>query len=132
MGLSRRVFLKYCVGSAAALGLQFSPLGSLEKVLAGGGPLKNGPLMGNVPTYPIATDVFTTLDKTIIALPPWPVTLLPCQVSLYAPNHYGEWDKDAAGFPDGPPCPYLCPNLQTGALNPTVNDPAATTLLSSP
>lgn len=39
MKVSRRDFLKYCVGSAAALGLDSSALGTLEKVLAaGGGP----------------------------------------------------------------------------------------------
>jgi hydrogenase small subunit len=39
MNVSRRDFLKYCLGSAAALGLSSSVLGSLEKVLAaGGGP----------------------------------------------------------------------------------------------
>jgi hydrogenase small subunit len=37
--VSRRDFLKYCLGSAAALGLNSSVLGNLEKVLAaGGGP----------------------------------------------------------------------------------------------
>lgn len=37
--VSRRDFLKYCVGSAAALGLEYSVLGKLEKALAtGGGP----------------------------------------------------------------------------------------------
>ena len=39
MRVSRRDFLKYCIGSAAALGLNSSLLGNLEKVLAaGGGP----------------------------------------------------------------------------------------------
>ena len=38
MTLSRRDFLKYCVASAAALGLDNSVLGRLEKALAGGGP----------------------------------------------------------------------------------------------
>ncbi len=39
MKVSRRSFLKYCLGSAAALGLDYSTLGILEKVLAtGGGP----------------------------------------------------------------------------------------------
>ena len=38
-GISRRAFLKYCMGSAAALGLDWSTLGKLQKVLAaGGGP----------------------------------------------------------------------------------------------
>ena len=39
MKVSRRDFLKYCLGSAAALGLDCSALGTLDKVLAtGGGP----------------------------------------------------------------------------------------------
>ena len=39
MNVSRRDFLKYCVGSAATLGLSSSLLGNLEKALAtGGGP----------------------------------------------------------------------------------------------
>ncbi|HKI50254.1 MAG TPA: iron hydrogenase, partial [Desulfobacteria bacterium] len=38
-GVNRRDFLKYCIGSAAALGLNLSVLGKLEKALAaGGGP----------------------------------------------------------------------------------------------
>jgi len=37
--ISRRDFMKYCIGSAAALGLNLSVLGKLEKALAaGGGP----------------------------------------------------------------------------------------------
>ena len=39
MNVSRRHFLKYCLGSAATLGLSSSLLGNLDKVLAtGGGP----------------------------------------------------------------------------------------------
>ena len=39
VNVSRRAFLKYCAGSAAALGLDLSTLGALEKALAtGGGP----------------------------------------------------------------------------------------------
>lgn len=39
MNVTRRNFLKYCMGSAAVLGLETSLLGSLEKALAtGGGP----------------------------------------------------------------------------------------------
>ena len=54
----------------------------------------------HVPSYPIAADVYTTLDKTVIPSPPHgPKTLLPRQVSEYAPNHYGEWDGDGPGLP---------------------------------
>jgi hydrogenase small subunit len=39
VNVSRRSFMKYCIGSAAALGLDVYTLGSLEKALAtGGGP----------------------------------------------------------------------------------------------
>ena len=39
MNVSRRDFLKYCIGSAAVLGIETSILGKLEKALAtGGGP----------------------------------------------------------------------------------------------
>lgn len=39
MQVTRRDFLRYCIGSAAALGLESTVLGSLEKALAtGGGP----------------------------------------------------------------------------------------------
>ena len=136
MGVSRRVFLKYCVGSAAALGLQFPALGALRKALAGGGPLLIGPVKGNVPTYPIRAEVFTTLDKTVIALPPSQVTLLPCQVSQYATYGYGVWRKDAAGFPTGPNYPYVRPRMVIGGTNgppapdPSVRDPLAATLLT--
>lgn len=38
MQIGRREFLKYCIGSAAALGLDLSVLGRLEKALAATGP----------------------------------------------------------------------------------------------
>ena len=60
VGVSRRLFLKYCIGSAAALGLDFSILGTLEKAVASGGPLKLKAAAVNVPTYPITPEVFTT------------------------------------------------------------------------
>ena len=58
MEIIRRDFLKYCVGSAAALGMELSPLGVLEKVLAAGGP-------PSTPAYPIVTPVYTTLDWVV-------------------------------------------------------------------
>ena len=39
MRVSRRGFLKYCVGSAAALGLPMSVIGKLEEALAADGAL---------------------------------------------------------------------------------------------
>jgi len=87
VGLSRRVFLKYCVGSAAALGLELSPLGPLEKVLASGG---GSPII--VPSYPIASDVFTTLQKTVAPdSPSGSEKIRPGEVSKYKQNGYGIW-----------------------------------------
>jgi metallophosphoesterase (TIGR03768 family) len=87
MKVLRRDFLKYCAGSAAALGLELSPLGPLEKVLAsGGGP----PII--VPSYPIASDVFTTLQRTVAPDPPSdPEKIRPSEVSKYKQNGYGIW-----------------------------------------
>ena len=125
MNISRRDILKYCVGSAAALGLELSILGTMEEVLAAGGsPLILGNTH-NVPSYPIAAHVYTTLDKTVKPkdLPPGTTRLRPRQVSEYAANHYGEWG-------DGPGFPFLRPDMQTGETEPAVPDPAATPLLS--
>jgi len=117
MNVPRRHFLKCCAGSAAALGLEFSVLGTLEKVLAAGvGPL--------APSYPIASHIYTTLAKTVIATPHGTKTLLPSEVSEYAPNHYGEWDGNGPGFP------FIRPDMQTGDIEPSVPDPSAVRLLS--
>jgi metallophosphoesterase (TIGR03768 family) len=126
MNVLRRDFLKYLVGSAA-LGLEFSILGTLEKARAAGGGL---PTLGTVgagirkPSYPIAEHVFTTLDRTIIALPHGPKRLLPGQVSQYALNHYGEWRA-------GPGVLYVRPEMAVnGGVEPSIRDPLAATLLS--
>jgi metallophosphoesterase (TIGR03768 family) len=126
MNVLRRDFLKYLVGSAA-LGLEFSILGTLEKVRAAGGA---PPTLGTVgagirkPSYPIAADVCTTLDKTIIPKPHGAKALLPGQVSEYARNHYGEWRV-------GPRCPYVRPEMRVGGdVEPSIRDPLAATLLS--
>jgi len=96
MSVSRRHFLKYCAGSAAALGLEFSSLGPLgRQVLAAG---KRPP----APSYPISQDVQTTLVRTVIASgspvlpnpladPPTYASIYPCEISLYTQNSYGEW-----------------------------------------
>jgi metallophosphoesterase (TIGR03768 family) len=141
VGLSRRVFLKYCLGSAAALGLDFSILGTLEKAVASGGPLKIEAAAVNVPTYPITAEVFTTLEKTVVPAvppPPYPGTILlvPGQVSQYATYGYGVWGKDGQGYPTGPPYPYVRPPMVIGDKNgppppdPSVRDPLAATLLT--
>lgn len=65
-GILRRDFLKYCAGSAAALGLQLSPFGALKRVLAaGGGPSK--------PTYPIGS---LTSTLTSVVSPTTPTAYL--------------------------------------------------------
>ena len=87
MKVLRRDFLKYCAGSAAALGLELSPLGPLEKVLASGG---GSPII--VPSYPIASDVFTTLQKTVAPdSPSGSEKIRPGEVSKYKQNGYGIW-----------------------------------------
>ncbi|MHC1727682.1 MAG: TIGR03768 family metallophosphoesterase [Syntrophobacteraceae bacterium] len=118
MEVFRRDFLKYCVGVGAALGLEFSPLGALEKVLAAAES-------SSAPSYPIAEHVYTTLHKTVVPKEHGPRQLLPRQVFRYAENHYGEWN------PDGPGRPYVRPDMQNGAvIEPSVRDPQAVPLLS--
>ncbi|MHC1744003.1 MAG: TIGR03768 family metallophosphoesterase [Syntrophobacteraceae bacterium] len=138
MTVSRRYFLKYCVGSAAALGLEFSSLGPLgSEVLAAGRNM----------SYPISTDVQTTIDRTVIASvspgspvlpdplknPPTYASIYPCQISLYSQNHYGEWVQNPAGIPAGPGVPYctidIYSNINT-VPSPSLPDPSATALLS--
>ncbi len=134
MNILRRDFLKYCAGSAAALGLEISPLGTLDKALAGGSLII-------APTYPIVTPVHTTLERTVVPVgdpqgtyppsqPPY-ATIYPSDIALYEANGYGLWDQDAQGFPAGPPVPYVSPDMQTGAINPPpAHDPLAVTLVS--
>ena len=84
------------------------------------------------PTYPIAAEVFTTLDTTIVADTSFltGVPLLPRQVSEYKANGYGIWK-------DGTPYPYAKPDMKivtdTGWLSdaaPSSADSSATPLLS--
>ncbi|MEN6438461.1 MAG: TIGR03768 family metallophosphoesterase [Syntrophobacter sp.] len=117
--------MKCFVSSAAALGMDLSPLGTLEKVLAAGEEL----------SYPISGNVRTTLDRTVIASgspPEYPnATIYPCQISLYKQNGYGEWVQDSKGLPAGPGSPYCAVDMNTGDVTPSsVPDPLATTLLS--
>jgi metallophosphoesterase (TIGR03768 family) len=128
MKVLRRDFLKYCAGSAAALGLDFSTLGTLRKVLAAVG-IPPGP------TYPIADVIYTTLDRTVNPVghpqgtyppsqPPF-ATIYPCQISLYAKNGYGEWDDTPPGFA------FARPDMQNPPhIEPSVRDPLALTLLT--
>ena len=127
MNILRRDFLKYCAGSAAALGLEFSTLG---KVLAAGGAVVQ-------PTYPIATPVNTTLVQTVVptyfpALGPH-ATIVPSDIQDYTTNDYGVWNKDGDGFPNGPPSPYLVPNMKNPpsiGLSPGPDPTTNTTLLT--
>lgn len=98
-----------------------------------GGDPATGPVQGDAvktpdqgggPSYPIAAEVFTTLDRTVVPLPHGSETLMPKQVADYAPNHYGEWDWN------GPRFPYLRPDMRTGEVAPSVRDPLAATLVS--
>ncbi len=117
MNLVRRDFLKCCIVSAGALGLEISPAGKLRKALAAGVP--------RVPTYPISDEVVTTLEKTIepIAPPSSPV-LMPCQLAEYAPNNYGK-------FQDGEKSDFLLPDMQNPPnFAPSERDPKAATLLT--
>ncbi len=85
MNVLRRVFLKYCAGFAAALGLELSAPGTLDKVLAAG----EAP---PVPSCPIASDVFTTLRRAVMPDPPSGAEkILPNEVSKYKRNGYGNW-----------------------------------------
>ena len=81
--------------------------------------------VNKVPSYPIAADVYTTLDQTvnITPVPSNAPTLLPYQVSEYATNHYGEWTYGRPGQP------FLKPDMQ-GGITSSVPDPSAPTLLS--
>jgi metallophosphoesterase (TIGR03768 family) len=97
-----------------------SILGSLDEVLAAEGAAP-------APSYPISSHVYTTLDKTVMPkpLPKGTKPLLPCQVSEYAPNHYGEWNGNRPGFP------FVRPAMRVdGNVEPSVADPSAATLLS--
>jgi len=134
MYVLRRDFLKYCIGSAAALGLEFPTLGTLgRKVLAAGGAPP-------APSYPISTVVLTTLDRTVNPFDspqgsfppqrPYVPTIPPCDISEYAIAGYGEWGKDEEGFPDGQCVPFVRPDLRTGEIEPAVIDPSTVTLLS--
>jgi metallophosphoesterase (TIGR03768 family) len=128
MNFPRRDFLKCCVGSATALGLNFSMLGTLDKVLAAGADLQ-------APTYPISPPVRTTLERTVIALgspPEGPnAAIYPCQISVYTKNGYGEWVQKTEGIPAGPKSPYCTIDMNSGVVtSPSVPDPLATKLLS--
>ncbi|MHC1728164.1 MAG: TIGR03768 family metallophosphoesterase [Syntrophobacteraceae bacterium] len=118
--------MKYCIGSAAALGVEISPFGTIDKALAA--------VSKTAPTYPISRTVKTTLeDATIIPVgtpqglfpqPPF-ATIFPSHISAYAANGYGEWDDQ------GQPFPYAKIDIQTGQVtSPSTPDPHAVQLVS--
>jgi metallophosphoesterase (TIGR03768 family) len=78
------------------------------------------------PSYPIATDINTTVDKMVIATAPLPVTLDPCDIPEYATYHYGQWEWDLDGYPVIKPDP----NMQSDDFVLSTPDPCAATLLS--
>jgi len=77
------------------------------------------------PSYPISDNVLTTVDQMVLptALPQGTATLLPCQVSQYAANHYGEWTI-GSGYS------YVKTDMETGDVAPSTPDPEAATLLT--
>ncbi len=112
MRVSRRHFLKYCAGSATVLGLEFSNLGALEKVLAAA-------RRPRLPSYPISGVIYTTLDRTVVPqVPnapypppcPSPEFVMPGQLARYAPNGYGVWTQLEDSGID-----YKVPELAAGA-----------------
>ena len=146
MKLLRRDFLKYCIGSAAALGLEFPTLGTLGKVLAAAGTPS-----ASSPTYPISEDTYTTLVQTVNPYdsppgsfpplhqpPPYYVPAIPpCEIAEYAANGYGEWNYVGGGGGGGVlGVPYVSPSMQDPMANPpdigpSVTDPSqCATLLS--
>ena len=98
MSVSRRHFLKYCAGSATVLGLEFSNLGTLEKVLAAAKRPRR-------PSYPISDVVYTTLDRTVAPIALASGRTRPfCRVSsLYTPNTATVSGYGCGGLPDRPP-----------------------------
>ena len=140
MKLFRRDFLKYCIGSAAALGLEFPTLGTLRKALAATG-------VPPAPTYPILTTVNTTLIQTVnpfdsppgsfppLHQPPPPLyvpKIPPCDIAEYAANGYGEWNY-VGGEGDVLGVPFVSPAMAQipPDIGPSVTDPTkCATLLS--
>ena len=128
MKLLRRDFLKYCIGSAAALGLEFSTLGTMGKAFAATGAPP-------APTYPILTTFNTTLVQTVNpfdsppgSFPPqqgYVPTIPPCDIAEYAANSYGEWNY-VGGQGDVLGVPYVSPSLQYPMANPPVIGPSLT------
>ncbi|MGC2779819.1 MAG: TIGR03768 family metallophosphoesterase [Bradyrhizobium sp.] len=51
---------------------------------------------GRVEGYPIASDVLTTLQRTVVPAPKPAVTVHPVEVAKYAPNGYGAWGYGSA------------------------------------
>ena len=125
MDLLRRDFLKCCLGSAAALGVEISPLGAVEKALAASS-------RKSAPTYPISDTVLTTLNRTVIPVgnpkglfprPPY-ATVFPSDIALYRANGYGLWTY-------GTPFLYSGIDIQTGQVaSPSIPDPKSVQLVS--
>ena len=114
MSVSRRHFLKYCAGSATVLGLEFSNLGTLEKVLAAA-------KRPTAPSYPISDIIYTTLDRTVVPQAPnapypppcpSPEFVMPGQLARYAPNGYGVWTQI-----EGSGIDYMNPDMNSVNVN---------------
>ena len=123
MNMLRRDFLKLCGATAAALGVEITPFGAIDRVLAAS---------KHAPTYPISSTVLTTLERTVIPVgdpqgmypqPPY-ATIFPSDIALYKENGYGLW-KYGAAFP------YSAIDIQTGEVTPSsIPDPKAVKLVS--
>lgn len=141
MNILRRDFLKYCAGSAAALGLEFS---TFAKVLAARGA-------SPAPTYPIST-VYTTLQRTVIPAT-WPILpnagtyapIAPSDIESYIDTRsptdpgnsygvwYGNWNTAWGPAPSpGDPAPFLLPDMASTPNWTTSSgpDPSDATLLT--
>jgi metallophosphoesterase (TIGR03768 family) len=145
MKIRRRDFLKYFAGSAAVLGLEYSPLGPLQRVLAAGEEII---VTSATPTYPISENVYTTLQQTVIpaTLPVLPnpskgtwATIVPSDIQDYAPNDYGVWYGNWPGpGPNpgpGPKSAYLLPDMQNPptigtSLGPQTSSPTLLTFFT--
>jgi metallophosphoesterase (TIGR03768 family) len=112
MKLLRRDFLKYCIGSAAALGLEFSTLGRMEKALAAPATSLVVPVTYQISPAYVASP-YTTLQQTV--LPDWPTSpfpadFCPCDLPVYQQNGFGVWTLQPTGLG------YQAPDMATGAV----------------
>lgn len=125
--LRRDVLKRFCGATLAGLwGSIFGWPGGAIAGSAGRRALDGLRRRTHGPTYRIARDVFTTVERTVVptAVPQGAKVLLPRQVARYAAQRYGRWDGE------GPGLPFVRLDLRTSASAPSVPDPDAKTLAS--